>query len=292
MRHAAYTITTEIGLDPAALAAGHALLARCNRHDATELLLTLKGADAAAENTPLYLLARSEGVIVGMLELVGYHEIEGTLLVTPERRREGIGGALVAAATTQLAARGIASWLLTSDEAFAGGAAFARRHGGVLAHNEHRLTLDPARVPSLLPQPGLVLRPATTADRDDLAAITAAAFGDQLTEVMKWVAQDESRVDRRWFVVTLGARPIGSLRVVQSSDGLDITAFGVIPAQQGRGYGRALLAHTIATLLAEGERRINIEVATDNAAALGLYLSCGFVARHTYGYYRLDTTPS
>jgi len=289
MRHATYTITTTIGLDAAALAASHELLARCNHHDATELLMALKAADPTAENLPLYLLARTEGEIVGVLELVGYHEIEGTLLVTPERRREGIGGALVAAAAAQLAPRGIASWLLACDEAFAGGSAFAQRLGGVLAHNEHRLTLDPARVPPTRPQIGLILRPATAADRDDLAAITAAAFGDLLTEVTKWVAQDESRPDRRWFVVTLGARPVGSLRVVQSGEGLDITAFGVIPAQQGRGYGRALLAQTIATLLAEGERRINIEVATDNAAALGLYRSCGFVARHTYGYYRLGT---
>ena len=290
MRRAAHRITTTIGLDPAAHAAGVALLARCNRHDATELLMALKAADPAAENLPLYLLAHTEGGIVGLLELVGYHEVEGTLIVVPERRRAGIGRALVAAATAQLAERGTTGWLLTCDEAFAGGAAFARALGGTLAHHEHRLTLDPAGVPPPPSPLGLLVRPATAADRDDLAAITAAAFGDHPTEVTKWIAQDESRPDRRWFVVTLGARPIGSLRVVGSGEGLDITAFGVIPSQQGRGYGRALLARTIATLLAEGERRINIEVATDNAAALGLYRSCGFVARHTYGYYRLGTT--
>ena len=289
MQHPTYSIATTIGLDPTTRAAGEALLARCNHQDATELLMALKAADPAAENLPLYLLAHTEKDLVGVLELVGYHEVEGTLIVAPERRRDGIGRALAAAAAAQLAERGIPGWLLTCDEAFEGGAVFARALGGTLAHHEHRLTLDPARVPPLRPQPGLVLRPASVADRDDLAAITAAAFGDQLTEVTKWIAQDESRDDRRWFVVTLGARPIGSLRVVRVGAGLDITAFGVIPAQQGRGYGRALLAWSIATLLAEGERLINIEVATDNAAALGLYRSCGFVARHTYSYYRLGT---
>jgi ribosomal protein S18 acetylase RimI-like enzyme len=289
MQRATYTITTAIGLEPATLAASAELLARCNRHDATEILMGLKATAPTADNVPLYLLARTEGEILGVLELVGYHEVEGTLIVAPERRREGIGRALVATAIAQLAERGILSWLLACDEAFAGGSAFARALGGVLAHNEHRLTLDPERVPPLRPQTGLILRPATAADGGDLAAITAAAFGDLLTEVTKWIAQDESRPDRRWFVVTLGAQPVGSLRVVRSSEGLDITAFGVIPSQQGHGYGRALLAYTIATLLAEGEHRINIEVATDNAAALGLYRSCGFVARHTYGYYRLDT---
>lgn len=287
MQRAPYSITTEIGLDPTALVASAGLLARCNRHDATELLMALKAAAPGADNLPLYLLARSEGDIVGVLEMVGYHEVEGTLIVAPDRRRAGIGRALAATATAQLAERGIPGWLLTCDEAFAGGAAFARALGGVLAHNEHRLTLDPAHVPPSPPQAALIVRPAAAADRDDLAAITAAAFGDLLTEVTKWIAQDESRPDRRWFVITIGARPIGSLRVVRGGEGLDITAFGVIPSQQGRGYGRVLLAQTIATLLAEGEHRINIEVATDNAKALGLYRSCGFVARHTYGYYRL-----
>jgi len=289
MQRAPYTIAINIGLESAALAVSAELLARCNRHDATELLMALKAAAPAAENLPLYLLARTEGDIVGVLELVGYHEVEGTLIVAPDRRRAGIGRALAAAATAQLAERDITGWLLTCDEAFAGGAAFACTLGGILAHNEHRLTLDPARVPPSRAQAGLIVRPATAADRGDLAAITAAAFGDLLTEVTKWIAQDELRSDRRWFIITIGARPIGSLRVFQSGEGLDITAFGVVPAQQGRGYGRALLVQTIATLLAEGERRINIEVATDNAAALGLYLSCGFVARHTYGYYRLGT---
>jgi ribosomal protein S18 acetylase RimI-like enzyme len=289
MQRATYTITTAIGLDPATLVSARALLDRCNRHDATELLMALKAADPAAENLPLYVLARTEGGIVGVLELIGYHEVEGTLIVEPAHRREGIGRALVAAATAQLAPRGIVGWLLACDEAFAGGSAFARALGGVLTHTEHRLTLDPARVPPAPCQAALTLRPATVADRGDLSMITAAAFGDLPNEVARWIAQDESRPDRRWFIATLGAQPVGSLRVVESDEGRDITAFGVLPSQQGRGYGRALLAYTIDALLAEGDRRINIEVATDNAAALALYRSCGFVARHTYGYYRLDT---
>lgn len=290
MQHAAYQITTAVGLASAERAAVRALLARSNAHDGTELLLTLRAAASGEENLPLYTLARAEGQIIGTLELVGYHEIEGTLIVAPEWRRQRVGRRLVAEAAGQLAARGVAGWLLCCDEAFSGGPAFARALGGVRAHYEHRLTLDPIRVTPPRPLPEVRLRRATTDDLADLAAITAAAFGDVPGEVATWIGQDNARADRRWFIATAHDRAVGSLRVVQSDDGVYITAFGVLPARQGQGYGRAILSRTIASLLSESQTAINIEVETDNAAALGLYLSCGFVARHTYGYYRLTNS--
>lgn len=290
MQHAAYQITTGIGLAPTELAAVRALLARSNAYDGTELVLALKATESGDANVPLYILARAAGVIIGALELVGYHEIESTLIVAPEWRRQRVGRRLVAEAASQLAARGINGWLLCCDEAYSGGPAFAQALGGVRTHFEHRLTLDPATMPSLRPLPAVLLRPARAADLVALATITAAAFGDVPSEVTIWIEHDYARPDRRWFIATSHDQPVGSLRVVQSDEGVYVTAFGVSPGQQRRGYGRAILSRIIALLLSEGLTAIHIEVETDNAAALALYRSCGFVARHTYGYYRLTTT--
>jgi ribosomal protein S18 acetylase RimI-like enzyme len=61
----------------------------------------------------------------------------------------------------------------------------------------------------------------------------------------------------------------------------------VIPELRGRGYGREILARTIAELRAEGWQHIRIEVETENVNALGLYRSCGFQEIAEYRYYAL-----
>ena len=196
----------------------------------------------------------------------------------------------MALAGQELAARELPDWLLVCDEAFPGGAVFARTFGAERAYFEHRLTLDPALVQPSKPLPEhLTIRQAERTDALAIVAITAEAFGDPPTEVSKWIGNDLDRTDRRWFVATHDGEPLGSLRVVNDGAGADITAFGVLPQHQGHGYGRAILSHTIQLLLDHGVTPIHIEVETENAAALGLYRSCGFVPQHTYGYYRVPT---
>jgi ribosomal protein S18 acetylase RimI-like enzyme len=289
VRETNWTITRSTGLPAPALAAARDLVARCNAHDSTALLLALKPEQPGDDTTPRYALAYVAGRLVGLAELVGYREIEGTILVAPDHRRVGLGRALATTAANDLAARGITSWLLVCDEAFPGGIAFAQILGGVRAYFEHRLTLDPALVPAVWRGTTLTLRQAGAADAATIARITAAAFGDPPEDVDSWIAADLARPDRRWFLGMVAGEPIGNLRVIAVDGGRDITAFGVLPAQQGRGYGRALLSQTIALLRDESASPINIEVETDNAAALGLYQSCGFAPQHTYGYYRVGT---
>ena len=57
-------------------------------------------------------------------------------------------------------------------------------------------------------------------------------------------------------------------------DEAEVHTIGVRPAAQGAGLGRALLR---ALLAHAGDRRILLEVRTDNAAAITLYESEGFV---------------
>jgi ribosomal protein S18 acetylase RimI-like enzyme len=281
-------ISSRAGLDPDDLAAVRALLARSNAHDGTELIMSLRPPATPGDNVPLYILAREGERIVGALELVGYLEVEGCLIVAPEARRRGIARRLAARAREELARRGVANWLLVCDEIAPAGAAFARAIGGTRAYAEYRLALDPARVPPPREEgPPLALRRAEAADAETIGAITASAFGDPPADVTRWARQDLDRPDRRWFLASRDGVPVGSLRVIAKGGEADITAFGVLPAHQGRGYGRAILSRTIALLLAEGLSAIYIETETDNAAALGLYRSCGFVERHTYGYYRV-----
>ena len=58
-----------------------------------------------------------------------------------------------------------------------------------------------------------------------------------------------------------------------TGDEAEVHTIGVRPAAQGAGLGRKLLRQLIS---AAGDRRMLLEVRTDNDAAIGLYASEGF----------------
>jgi ribosomal protein S18 acetylase RimI-like enzyme len=236
-----------------------------------------------------FSLARSGRELVGVASLVGYQELEVTGVVHPDHRRRGIGRALVAATRAEIARRGPEQWLLVCDAALPGGAAFAAAMGGTSDFSEHRLRLDPARLPAPAPTSALAIRLATPADTDDLAALLSAAFGDPVEDVRGWVGNDFGQPDRRWFIASLALAPIGTLRVREGEEGGEVyvTGFGIAPAYQNQRLGRQFLLAILAQLRAEGRDTILIEVETNNAPANALYRAVGFEPIRTFAYYRM-----
>lgn len=59
----------------------------------------------------------------------------------------------------------------------------------------------------------------------------------------------------------------------------------VVPAAQGRGFARALLAELERTASCAGRRRVVLETGTAQPEALGLYESAGYAPTPKFGYY-------
>lgn len=79
------------------------------------------------------------------------------------------------------------------------------------------------------------------------------------------------------YVVIRGdsGRPIGYAGLARHADGVaEVQTIGVDPAYRREGLGRTLLADLI---VAAGPDRVLLDVRTDNAAALHLYTTMGFV---------------
>lgn len=92
------------------------------------------------------------------------------------------------------------------------------------------------------------------------------------TEQMFW---SELAAGHRYLVVRGGGGVIvGYAGLARGPDDAEVQTIGVHPDWQGRGLGRALLRDQLA---AAGGRAVHLEVRTDNAAALTLYESEGFV---------------
>jgi GNAT superfamily N-acetyltransferase len=60
----------------------------------------------------------------------------------------------------------------------------------------------------------------------------------------------------------------------------------VVPAGQGKGYARAILAELERTALAEGHTRMVLLTGTPQVAAIGLYSSSGYQPIPSFGIYR------
>jgi ribosomal protein S18 acetylase RimI-like enzyme len=105
--------------------------------------------------------------------------------------------------------------------------------------------------------------------------------------VNRWVAKLFEEPTSRFYLATLDQNPLGCLRLDFMSDQVGIYAFEVRLGYRGLGYGRQMLEEAIRAISAETQKRIMLDVETDNTNAIGLYLSCGFEIKTTYDYYGL-----
>jgi ribosomal protein S18 acetylase RimI-like enzyme len=253
-------------------------------------------------DTPLFLepsLGNSEvetnfgfieaGRLIGFAFLPDDPEPEASLFIHPDARRRGIGRALLTAMRKEGRRRGLTQFIVVTDAASTSGVAFLTAVGARYRSSEYRLAFNPERVDrSARRHPDLVFRPAHADDLETLTRVMAAAFGDDEAEVRDRVVRGLAERDRHYYLAMLGQEAIGLIRIGEWQGDGDITSFGVLPAYQGRGYGRQILNDAVAILRDEGWQHILIEVATDNDNALGLYRSCGFDVTAKYDYLDLS----
>jgi ribosomal protein S18 acetylase RimI-like enzyme len=265
-----------------------ALQGLCNAADGVDipLFLDMISEQVAAEASSGFY---KNGELVGFALLPVNPGPEATIFVHPEHRRLGIGTALLDAMRGVARARGLERFIVVNDAASDSGTAFLAATGASYDESEYRLLLDPNRLDrSPRNHPDLALRLAGPDDVDTLIQVQSAAFGADETLVREAVLRAMANTKRQYHLGVLGDEPIGLLRTSIWDEEADITAFGVVPSHQSRGYGRQMLRDAIDQLLSAGQERISIEVATDNANALGLYQSCGFDVIAKFDYYDVD----
>jgi [ribosomal protein S18]-alanine N-acetyltransferase len=129
------------------------------------------------------------------------------------------------------------------------------------------------------------IRPVGPFDLALVAALHAACFADGWTAAA--IGALLAAPGAFGLLAVEGDEPAGFILVRPAADEAEILAIGVHAGARRRGLGRALLAAAMARLAAAGTRRLLLEVAEDNPAALRLYERAGFVpVGRRPGYYR------
>ena len=217
----------------------------------------------------------------------GIPEPEAFVIVDPQRRRKGIGRALMDAAKESCKRRGIRQFLLVSEVKSVSGQAFAEAVGGKCKHTEYRMRLQGK--PPKPTENAISLRQADEKDLSSLAHIMAESFHNPIENHFQRLKRNIGSPTYRFYIASVAENQIGCIGVVAENRRAYMIAFGVLTKHRGRGYGRQILTQTVNGLLSENWEDILIEVEANNQAALSLYKSCAFTETTSYNYYSIKT---
>lgn len=281
------SIVKTLDLTPQERQSAEALLALAYQLEGIELPIPLELPLPATLEANHFLYYEGEN-LVALALIQEYNEVEACALVHPEARRQGIGRALLAEIQAACRRHGHKHLLLLCDETSASGRAFIAAVGAQYQSAEYHMELDPTAIDRSRSRPaGFQLQPVGPEAIDLLIWLQATSSDTEEEQIRQRVTQSFQDPTRQYLIGYLDQEPIGLLRLGRYDTVADITAFRVLPAYRGQGYGRQMLLEAIDRLLAEAWPQIAIDVATDNKNALGLYQSCGFQVTQTCGFYFL-----
>lgn len=134
------------------------------------------------------------------------------------------------------------------------------------------------------------IRDLSPADAGLAAALHAAGFDDD-----PWPARAFSELlatPGTFGVLAFeGDAPLGLLLCRAAADECEVLTITVVEAARRRGVGRLLLANGLARARVLGVRTLFLEVAVDNAPAIGLYRHAGFAQIASRPAYYLRDDP-
>lgn len=289
----------------------HALEERCIREDHIALKLELDYKLAVSSSTGSTRSAgirkTNEFMYFDGQELIGYIGIcefgdastplEVNGMVHPEYRRQGVFETLSRLVLDEWKRRAPKSLLLLSDRKSEAGQTFIQGTGAEYHHSEYEMYLQMDRSDIHSDIEGLAFRKATNADAREIGRQNAIYFGAEPPEEelsglpSEGIIQPEEEEKRGMtiFLAEIDGQIIGKVHVQLSLGGTGgIYGLGVLPEHRGKGYGRAMLLKAVAKLKEARAKEIMLQVAVENANALGLYQSCGFEETSTMDYYELS----
>jgi mycothiol synthase len=236
-------------------------------------------------------------------------QLEITGMVHPDYRRLGVFTRLNELVLAECRKRHSNNILILCDKKSAGGQSFIKKLGAAVYKNsEYEMYLqqeDPEPEEKLLC--GIKFKKAVNSDAYEIARQNEIYFGDdhpddeEASKNNLLLPDDEEALkndlllpeeeEKRGMVIYLAIKDdkiIGKVHLETNPTVSGIYGLGILPEYRGRGYGRAVLLMAVKKLKEEKARNIMLQVAAENATALKLYKSCGFMETSTMDYFELN----
>ncbi|ASR48958.1 hypothetical protein B4V02_20770 [Paenibacillus kribbensis] len=257
---------------------------QCKEFDESSLRMGLEslkenGGDQA-------FLCQSDNQFVGFLSWYTSDGIEANMngMVHPDYRRQGVFGCLMESAAAEMQIQGIQTCRFRVPSNSRPGIDCIRHLGGDFSTAEFSMNLARPQTPTLR-RPGLILRLEEADDFDFMVTCSSQAFGDSEAWTRNYFTHTREP-ERVTYIAVDGLTTVGMIRVNHvDTDIAVIHDFCVLPAYQGKGYGREILDYVVSLLLSKQCTRIRLGVVTQNRRALSLYQSAGFEISAESHYY-------
>ena len=259
-----------------------ALIATCQNYDGTFREPYLSNMLNFDPNMPAFFLYYEKGELVGLLTVYADNQdVEVTILVHPNHRRQGIARALYRSFEKETASYPIESVTFQTE------CVFLERHPdfvnnwGLVEDEETETWLGKDRRPyPLATVSNLDVLLADRSYQDQISQLKFQAFSEEHESrevVDRYVAEALKDPESRLYILLKDDQVIGTCTVDLSSDTNYFYGLAISEPERGKGYGSYLAKSLVNKLIEQNDKEFQIAVEDSNVGAKRLYEKIGFV---------------
>lgn len=258
------------------------LIASCQANDHTFREPYLSNMLNFSPNMPAFFLYYQEGELLGLLTVYADNEdVELSILVHPNHRRQGIARALFKSFEEETASYPIQSVTFQTERVFLDCHPNLASHWGVIEDKETETWLGRGRQTYALDSHSDVkVLLAVPSYLEEIAQIHHQAFSDaeETLEVsLRYIAEALKDSNSLLYILLKEGQVIGLCTVDLSGNSNYLYGLAVAEDYRGQGYGSYLAKSVVNQLIAHNDKSFQIAVEDDNVGAKHLYEKIGFV---------------
>lgn len=259
-----------------------ALIAICQKYDGSFRDPYLSNMLNFDPNMPAFFLYYEKGELVGLLTVYADDpDVDVTILVHPNHRRQGIARALYRNFEKETASYPIESVTFQTERVFLEKHPEFASNWGLVEDEETETWLGKDRRPyPLATVSNLEVVLADRSYQDQISQLKFQAFSEEHESrevVDRYVAKALKDPESLLYILLKNGQVIGTCTVDLSSNTNYLYGLAIAELERGKGYGSYLAKSLVNQLIEQNDKAFQIAVEDSNVGANRLYEKIGFV---------------